>query len=175
MARSAETPDELGAVRGGDHHGVARQVVDLHEQEGHNALDLPGLVNVAALLADGVELVEKQHARRRAGVVEHALEARRRFAEEAADQRLVPHDEERRGQGFRDRFRERCLAVYRPSDEQNALPRFERMGTQDRSPVLFLDQLLAGPARDIGQDEIGKRLPRLQLHEKLAVRPLAEG
>ena len=34
------------------------------------------------------------------------------------------------------------------------MPRFERMDAQDRSPVLFLDQLLAGAARDVGEDQI---------------------
>ena len=55
-------------------HGVARQIVDLHEQGGDNALDFPGLVNVAALLADGVELIEEQDAWCRPRVVEHTLE-----------------------------------------------------------------------------------------------------
>ena len=48
-----------------------------------------------------------------------------------------------------------------------------RTSRQNRSPVLFLDQLLAGAARDVGQDQIGELLPRRQLHQKLAVRPLA--
>ena len=64
--------------------------------------------------------------------------------------------------GFRDRFGKRRLAVSRRPDEQYAMARFERMGTQNRSPVLFLDQLLAGPARDVGQDQIGEPLPRRQ-------------
>ena len=155
-------------VRGRDHHGVARQVVDLHEQGGHDALDLPGLVNVAALLAHGVELVEEQDARRRAGVVEHALEARRRLAEEAADQRLVPHDEERRRQRLGDRFGQGGLAVARWPDEQYAVPRFERMGAQNRGPVLLLDELLAGAAGGGGQDQIGELLPRRQLRDEPA-------
>ena len=38
--------------------------------------------------------------------------------------------------------------------------------------MLLLDQLLAGPARDVGQDQIGELLPRRQLREEPPVRSL---
>ncbi len=65
--------------RNGD--DVARQLIDLHEQERHDALYLAGLVDVPSLLSDGVEFVEKQHAWNGPRVVEKAREARVRLTE----------------------------------------------------------------------------------------------
>jgi len=126
-------------------------------------------VDVAALLADGVELVEEQDARSGPGVVEDPLEPRGGLAEEAADQRLVPHDEERRRQRFRDRLGEGGLSVSRGADEQDAMPRFECVRAQHRRPMLFLDQLLAGAAGKVGQNEIGEPLAGRQLDQELPV------
>ncbi len=44
--------EELGVVRGSDRDHVARELINLHQQKRHDAFDLAGLVNVAALLAD---------------------------------------------------------------------------------------------------------------------------
>ena len=61
-------------VRGCCNDGVAWQVVDLHQQRCDDTLNLARLMNVAALLADGVELIEKQYARFRSRIVEYSFE-----------------------------------------------------------------------------------------------------
>lgn len=64
------TIEQLGMVGGSHHHDVAGQLIELHQQERHDALDLAGLVDVATFLADSVEFVEEQHAGHRPDVVE---------------------------------------------------------------------------------------------------------
>jgi len=53
-----------------DRDDIAWQLIELHQQKGHNALDLAGLMGVTALFADGVELIEEKHAWPRADIVE---------------------------------------------------------------------------------------------------------
>src|SRR6185436_1563118 len=65
--------EKLGMVGCRRDDGVAREIVNLHEQRRDDSLDFAGLVNVAALLADRIELIEEQDAGRRPRVVEHAL------------------------------------------------------------------------------------------------------
>jgi hypothetical protein len=70
-----ETPpngsiEQLGVVRRCDDYNVAGQLVELHQKERYDALDLAGLMDVAALFSDGVEFVEEEHAGRRPGLVE---------------------------------------------------------------------------------------------------------
>ena len=122
---------------------------------------------VAALLADSVELVEEQYARGRSGVIEDTLEPRGSLSKKAPDQSLVPDDEEGHRQRFGDRLGKGGLPVPRRADEQDAMPWFEGMCAQHGSPVLFLDQLLAGPAGKVGQDEIGQPLAGRQLDQEL--------
>ncbi len=38
---------------------IAWQVIDLHKQERHDALNLAGLVDIPPLLSDGIKLIEK--------------------------------------------------------------------------------------------------------------------
>ncbi len=54
----------------GDHNYIAWKLIQLGEQEGDNSLDLACLMNVTALLADCIELVEEEHARRSACILE---------------------------------------------------------------------------------------------------------
>ena len=49
------------------------------------------------------------------------------------------------------------------------MPRFECMRAQHRRPMLFLDQLLAGAAGKVGQNEIGEPLAGRQLDQELPV------
>src|SRR3546814_16645773 len=74
---------------------IARELVELHQQERDDALDLAGLVNVAALLPDGVELVEEEDARRRADIFEEARKTSVGFAELGTDERNLAYGWER--------------------------------------------------------------------------------
>jgi predicted transposase YbfD/YdcC len=46
----------------GDNNDIARQLIELHQQERDHALDLAGFVRVATLFPDRVEFVEEQDA-----------------------------------------------------------------------------------------------------------------
>ena len=46
-----------------NHDDVARQVIDLEQKGAHDPLDLTRVVRVTPLLAQGVELVERQGRR----------------------------------------------------------------------------------------------------------------
>lgn len=50
---------QLGMIAGRDHDYVARQLVELHQQERDDALYLPGFVRVSTLLTYRIELVEE--------------------------------------------------------------------------------------------------------------------
>lgn len=62
--------EQLGMIGRCDNDNIARQLIELHEQERDNALDLARLMNVSAFLPDGVELVEKEDARHRPRIFE---------------------------------------------------------------------------------------------------------
>ena len=62
--------EKFGVIAGGDDDDVARQLIELHQQEGHHTLDFAGLVRVTAFFADGVEFVEEEDAGLRPDVVE---------------------------------------------------------------------------------------------------------
>ena len=49
---------------------VAGQLIELHQQERDDPLDLTGFMDVAPFFSDGIELVEEQHAGRRACILE---------------------------------------------------------------------------------------------------------
>ena len=51
--------EQFGMIGRGDDDDMARQLVDLQEERADDPLDLPCFVNVAAFLADRVELVEE--------------------------------------------------------------------------------------------------------------------
>lgn len=128
-------------VGGSHHYNVAGQLIELHQQERHDALDLAGLVNVATFLADRVELVEEQHAGRRPDVLEQAGEPGVGFAKIGADQCVVADGQQRNGDRFGDRFRERGLAVARWTRKENPVPRLHALRTQEVGSVVFLDKL----------------------------------
>jgi hypothetical protein len=60
---------QFSVVGRSNRNHIARQLVDLHEQEGDHTLYFTGLVNVAALLTHRVEFVKEQDAGSRAGVL----------------------------------------------------------------------------------------------------------
>lgn len=126
-----------------------------------HALDFAGLVNVAAFLADRVELVEEQNARHGARIIEKAREPGVRLAEIGADECIVADREKLDGQGFSDRFGDRGLAVARGTREQDAVTRLHPVGAQEIGTVLLFDELL-NLARDRQrQDQVVDPLTRL--------------
>ncbi len=87
------TIKQFGVIGRCDRHNIARQLVDLHEKEGHHTLNLPCFVNIAALLTDRVEFIEEQHTGDGAGIVKELGEPRVRFTKIGADQRVIAHSE----------------------------------------------------------------------------------
>ncbi len=84
-----------------DDDGVARQRVDLQQQRTNDALDLPGLMLVTALLRDGIELIEEENAPPGTREGEHRCQPCRGLTQVAADDLLVADGDERQQQGFR--------------------------------------------------------------------------
>ena len=82
-------------VRGRNDDYVARQLIQLHEQEGHDAFDLASLVRVTALFSDRVEFVEKQDAWLRPNIIKKSPQTGIRLAEIASNQGVIPYDKER--------------------------------------------------------------------------------
>ncbi len=41
---------------------VAWQLIQLHQKEGHHALDFTSFMRIATLFANGIELIEEKHA-----------------------------------------------------------------------------------------------------------------
>jgi hypothetical protein len=107
----------------GHHHHVAGKVVDLHEQRAHQPLDLARLVQISALLADGVELVEEEDALACPRVAKHLPEALGGLTEIAAHQALVADHEEWDHEIVREGLGHRGLAGARRTDEQHTVPR----------------------------------------------------
>ena len=95
----------------GHHDDIARELVELHQQERNHAFNLAGLVRVAALFTNGVELVEKQYARRCSHVIEQFAQARVGLAEITTDKRVVSNHEEWKAQALGNRFGEGGLAI----------------------------------------------------------------
>src|SRR5690606_33756266 len=87
-----------------------RHVVDLGEKGGDHALQFAHVGGVAALFADGVELVEEEHARVSARMIEYAAKACRGFAEIAANERVVFDRVERQRKRGGDGFGQACFA-----------------------------------------------------------------
>ena len=139
---------------GGDDDDVTREGVNLQQQARDDALDLASLVNVAALLADGVELVEQEHARGGADVIEQLTQSLRGLTEEASDQGVVPNDEERYGEGFGDGLGKCGLAVARRSRQQDAVAWLQAVGTQQVGAMLLLYEACHLGVDDIGQLEL---------------------
>lgn len=105
------TVEQFSMVGCRDYHYIARQLIELHEQERHYALDFAGLVSVATFLADRVEFVKEENARLSPHIIEQFAETGIRLAKVTADQRVVADDKEREGKRFGDCLGERRLAV----------------------------------------------------------------
>jgi len=133
--------EQFGMIGRGDHHDIARQLVELHEQEGDDALDLTGLMRVTAFLADRIELVEEKDGGLRPHIVEQTAEPGIGFAEITANQRVIANDKKRQGKRFGDPFGERCLAVTGRPGQQDAVPGLIPMSAQNVSADMFFHQL----------------------------------
>ena len=66
---------QLGMIGCRDGDDVAGKLVQLHQKEGNDPLDLAGLADVASLLPDRIELVEEEDAGRIARVIEQTSRA----------------------------------------------------------------------------------------------------
>lgn len=121
------TVEQLGMVACCYDDHVARQLIELHEQERYDTLNFPRLMRVTPFLAECIELIEEQHTRLSAHKIEQPTQPCVRFSEIASDQRVVADDEERQGQSFGDGFRKGCLAIARRTREENAVTRLVAM------------------------------------------------
>src|SRR5439155_7012023 len=110
-----------------------------------------------ALLADSIEFVEKQNARRCPDVVEHMFQATSRFPEETADHGFVANSKKWQGERFRDGFRKRGLAISRRTHKQDAMSRLQRMGAEHTCTLLLLNQLPRRSFCNFRQDEVAER------------------
>lgn len=98
--------EQFSVVGCRDYHDIARQLIELHEQERHYTLDFAGFVSVATFLADRVEFVEEENARLSPHIIEQFAETGIRLAKVTANQRIVADDIEREGERFSDRLGE---------------------------------------------------------------------
>ena len=74
-------------------HDMAGQGINLQQQRTDHALDLTRFMDIAALFAKRIKLVEKQDALVRPYKVEQLLQASTGLAQEAANDSLVAHNE----------------------------------------------------------------------------------
>ncbi len=128
-------------VSGSHGYNIARKLVDLHKQKGHDALDLTGLVAVPPLFADRIELIEKENTRHGARVVEQPSEASIGLAEVGADQCIVSNSKKLHRKSFRYPFRNRGLSVAGWSRKQDAMPWLHAVRSKEVCSVLLFDKL----------------------------------
>jgi len=125
----------------GDDDYIAGQLIQLHEQERYDALDLARLVDIASLFADGVELIEEKHAWRGASIFEQSRQTGIGLAKVGAHQGVVAHREKRDGNSFGHSFGERCLAIPRRTRKQDAMARLHALSAKQVGAALFFNQL----------------------------------
>lgn len=128
-------------VRGRDGDNIARQLVDLHKQKGHDTFDFASLVAVAALFADRVELVKKENAWHGAGVIEQPSQARVCLTQIGANQRVVPDSEELDCQRLGNSFRYGRFSVAGRPRKKDPMSRLHTVGPEQVGAVLLFDEL----------------------------------
>jgi hypothetical protein len=109
---------------------IARQTVDLQKQRTDHPFDLSGLVLVAPLLTESVELIKKENALTLADRFEHPLEPPRCLSEVAPDQSLVPDNNQRHHRLGGDGLGKRRLSTSRRPDQQDPVSRLHAIGPQ---------------------------------------------
>lgn len=149
---------------------IAREMVELHQQERDDALDFAGFVNVATLLPDGVKLVEEEDAGRRTGIFEEARETSVGFAKIGTDQRIIAHGEERDSDRLGNGFGDRGLAIARRPREEDAMARLHALSTEQIGAMLLLDELPCQLFGRKGEDELIEPHARLGLDDEIATR-----
>ncbi len=92
---------------------IARQLIDLHQQERDNSLDFACLVSVATLFANRVEFIKEQDARLRSNEIKKLAEARIRFTEITANERVITNDKKWERQCLRYGLSVGCFSVSR--------------------------------------------------------------
>lgn len=115
-------------IRGANDDYVRREVVDLKEQRANDALDLTGLVNIAALLAERVEFIEEKHASSRVSEFKQPSKSGGRLSKKARDQGVVSGKNEGNHQRVSDGLCKRRLSVSRRSDEKNPVAGIQIVG-----------------------------------------------
>lgn len=95
---------------------------------------------VAALLGNGVELVEQQYARDGSDIVEQLVQALRGLTQVTADQGVVAHGQEWHRERFSDGLGQRGLAVAGRPRQQDTMAWLQPMGTQQIGTKLLLDE-----------------------------------
>ena len=145
--------EQLSMIGRGDHHDIARELVELHEQERDDTLDLAGLVDITPLLADRVELIEEQDARRCPHILKQTGEPRISLAEIGADQRIVANREQRHRDCLCHSLGERSRAISRGTRQQDPMAWLHTLSAQQIGAVLLLDQLAGKPLCRKRQDK----------------------
>ncbi len=148
---------QFGMIGRGDHHDIARQLVELHQQKRDDALDLTGLVDVAALFADRIEFVEKKNAGRRTHIFEQSREPRIGFTEICTHQRVIANRQQGDGDSLGDGLSERRLAIARGAGQQNPMPRLHALGAQQVGSVLLFNKLAGEVLRRQRQNKVVER------------------
>src|SRR5690606_5894265 len=128
-----------------------------------DALDFAGLVRVAALFANRVELIEEQDAWRGSRELENAPQPRSSLAKVTADDGFIPDDEERHGKAFGDCLGQRCLAIPRRADEQQPVSWLQRVRAQEASSLVFIGDLASHERSQVGQDLLKQPTSRSDL------------
>ena len=81
-------------VRGGDRHNVTGERVDLEQQRTNHALDLPGFVEVTALLPDGIKFIKEEDALAGSGVLKQMRDSLCGLPKVASDDGLVSYEKQ---------------------------------------------------------------------------------
>jgi hypothetical protein len=154
-----------------DHHDVARQLIELHQEEGNDPLYLSGFVCVATFLADGIEFVEEKDAWTRLNIVKQLPQPRVGLAEKAANQSIVANDEERESKRFGDPLCKRRLPVPRRPRQKDPVAWLVAMRAKQISANVFLHELPTVFANGKRQEEIVE--PRAGFDFKNRIAPVA--
>jgi hypothetical protein len=148
------TIEEFWMARGADDDAIGRDSIHVEEQGAHDALDFAGLVRIRSFLCHGFELVEEEQARHMRDVVDDLLEPRAGLAEIAAHHAVVSNRKERKTEFCCQSRRETGLSGSRRADEQDRMPRLQRMGPQQRGLTRLFDEFLKHHAVFGAEDDV---------------------
>ena len=161
------TVEQFSMVSCRNDNDVARQLIELHQQERNHTFDLAGLVGVAPLFSDRIEFVEEQDTRLGTHIVEQLAQPGIRLAKIAADQRIVANNEERKRESLGESFGKRRFAIAGGAGQQNTMAGLIAVGSQDVGPNMLLHQLAPVLADGERQEQIVQPRSRLDLDDSL--------